>query len=116
MIVGEIIWKKSIAGRRYFKIFIRLLKNAKQKFFEDEVYIGKRTCALRPAARVNSIQPIQITLYISYFKIICTFLIFPKGLLVCMCVCLTEMSKQFCGLSFCVEDKCKAGMRDSCRT
>lgn len=56
MIVGEIIWKKSIAGRRYFKIFIRLLKNAKQKFREDEVFIGKRTCALRPEAGMDNIQ------------------------------------------------------------
>lgn len=112
------MWKKSTAGRRCFKIFIRLLKNAEQKFHEDEVFTGKRTCALRPAARMNNTQllPVLTTLYRSCFKIICTLLIFPKGLLVCMWMSLTEMSKQFCRLSFCVEDKCKAGIRDSYKT
>lgn len=73
----------------------------------------KKTVTVKSVARVKNI-PADSTkdhaLYVLFQKRLQVF-IFPKGFL-SLCVCLRETSKQFSRLSFCVQDKCKAGITD----
>lgn len=81
-------------------------------------YGKKNQCGtVKPVAEVNNIPAAstKIKLYLSRFKSVCKFLIFPKGFL-SVWGCLREISTHFGRLPFCVQDQCKARIIDYCRS